>query len=85
MDAVDLNGLIVPVCVVPMGRPNCESPTDRESLLALRGVCPESEAGSVRSQWRRVTLPGSEIKHGLFRVVRRAPQPETAAASAGNG
>jgi hypothetical protein len=40
-------------------------PTDRKSLLALRGVGPESEAESVRFHGRRVTKVGPEVKHGL--------------------
>ena len=39
--------------------------TDRKSLLALRGVGPESEAESVRFHGRRVTKVGPEVKHGL--------------------
>lgn len=39
---------------------------DRKSLLALRGLEPEFEAGGVRSQ-RYKTSP--EVKHGLFQVV----------------
>ena len=46
--------------------------TDRKSLLALRGVGPESEAESVRFHRRRVTRVGPEVKHGLFRVAGRA-------------
>ena len=38
--------------------------TDRKSLLALRGVGPGSEAGSVRSHGRRVTSVGLGVKHG---------------------
>src|SRR6476619_7660082 len=38
-----------------------------KSLLALRGVGPESEAESVRFHGRRVTKVGPEVKH-------RAPQ-----------
>ena len=38
--------------------------TDRKSLLALRGVGPESEAESVRFHGRRVTQVGPEVKHG---------------------
>ena len=38
-------------------------PTDRKSLLALRGVGPESEAESVRFYGRRVTRVGPEVKH----------------------
>jgi hypothetical protein len=40
--------------------------TDRKSLLALRGVGPESEAESVRFHGRRVTKVGSGVKHGLL-------------------
>jgi hypothetical protein len=36
--------------------------TDRKSLLALRGVGPESEAESVRFHGRRVTKVGPEVK-----------------------
>ena len=46
-------------------------PTDRKSLLALRGVGPESEAESVRFHGRRVTKAGPEVKHGPFRVAGR--------------
>jgi hypothetical protein len=35
---------------------------DRKSLLALRGVAPESEAESVRFHGRRVTKVGPEVK-----------------------
>ena len=42
--------------------------TDRKSLLALRGVGPESEAGSVRFHERRVTRVGPEVKHGRRRA-----------------
>jgi hypothetical protein len=38
--------------------------TDRKSLLAFRGVGPESAAESVRFHWRRVTKVGPEVKHG---------------------
>ena len=48
-------------------------PTDRKSLLALRGVGPESEAESVRFHGRRVTKVGPEVKHGLFRVAGADP------------
>ena len=41
-----------------------DGPTDRKSLLALRGVGPESEAESVRFHGRRVTKVGPEVKHG---------------------
>ena len=44
--------------------------TDRKSLLALRGVGPESEAESVRFHGRRVTIVCPEVKHGLFRGER---------------
>ena len=50
--------------------------TDRKSLLALRGVGPESEAESVRFHGRRVTKVGPQVKHGLFRVVGRARRVE---------
>ncbi|MGB7838094.1 MAG: hypothetical protein WBL40_08285, partial [Terrimicrobiaceae bacterium] len=43
--------------------------TDRKSLLALRGVGPESEAESVRFHGRRVTKVGPGVKHGLSRVA----------------
>jgi hypothetical protein len=36
--------------------------TDRKSLLALRGVGPESEAENVRFHGRRVTKMGPEVK-----------------------
>ena len=36
-----------------------------KSLLALRGVGPESEAESVRFHGRRVTKVGPRVKHGL--------------------
>ena len=49
--------------------------TVRKSLLALRGVGPESEAESVRFHGRRVTKVGPEVKHGLFRVAGRARNP----------
>ena len=39
--------------------------TDRKSLLALRGVGPESEAESVRFHGRRVTKVGREVKQAL--------------------
>jgi hypothetical protein len=50
--------------------------TDRKSLLALRGVGPESEAESVRFHGRRVTKVGPEVKHGLFRGGGRARNPK---------
>ena len=50
--------------------------TDRKSLLALRGVGPESEAESVRFHGRRVTKVGPEVKHGLFRVPGRVRNPK---------
>jgi hypothetical protein len=50
--------------------------TDRKSLLALRGVGPESEAESVGFHGRRVTKVGPEVKHGLFRVAGRARNPK---------
>jgi hypothetical protein len=37
--------------------------TDRKSLLALRGVGPESEAESVRFHGRRVTKVGPHVSH----------------------
>jgi hypothetical protein len=40
--------------------------TDRKSLLALRGVGPESEAESVRFHGRRVTKVGPGVKHGFL-------------------
>jgi hypothetical protein len=46
--------------------------TDRKSLLALRGVGPESEAESVRFHGRRVTKVGPEVKHAL--IPQRGPQ-----------
>ena len=46
--------------------------TDRKSVLALRGVGPESEAESVRFHVRRVTKVGPTVKHGLLRVAGRA-------------
>ena len=52
------------------------STTDRKSLLALRGVGRESEAENVRFHGRRVTKVGPEVKHGLFRVARRARNPK---------
>ena len=39
-----------------------QRPTDTKSLLALRGVGPESEAESVRFRGRRVTKVGPEVK-----------------------
>ncbi len=47
--------------------------TDRKSLLALRGVGPESEAESVRFYGRRVTKVGPEVKQGFF-GLRGAPR-----------
>ena len=44
---------------------------DRKSLLALRGVGPESEAESVRFHGRRVTRVGPEVKHGRRRAGGR--------------
>ena len=41
--------------------------TDRKSLLALRGVGPESEAESVRFHGRRVTKVGPKVKHSCRR------------------
>ena len=37
--------------------------------MALRGVGPESEAGSVRFHGRRVTKVGTEVKHGVLLVA----------------
>ena len=48
--------------------------TDRKSLLALRGVGPESEAESVRFDRRRVTKVGPEVKRGLSQVAARNSQ-----------
>ena len=56
----------------PTDREALDQVTDRKSLLALRGVGPESEAESVRFHRRRVTRVGPEVKHGLFRVAGRA-------------
>jgi len=43
--------------------------TDGKSLLALRRVGPESEAGSARFYRSRVTKVGAEVKHGVFLVA----------------
>jgi hypothetical protein len=54
--------------------------TDRKSLLALRGVGPESEAESVRFHGRKVTKVGPEVKHfGCKRDSRGGLSPRRAA------
>ena len=61
-------------------------PTDRKSLLALRGVGPESEAESVRFYGRRVTRVGPEVKHekaaagGLEAAEQGVREPHSGAA-----
>jgi hypothetical protein len=81
--------LLISVCAVldpgwHKGRRNTRSSksarratdTDRKSLLALRGVGPESEAESVRFHGRRLTKVGPEVKQGLFRVAGRVRNPK---------
>ena len=61
-------------------------PTDTKSLLALRGVGPESEAESVRFYGRRVTRVGPEVKRekaaagGLEAAEQGVREPHSGAA-----
>jgi hypothetical protein len=54
--------------------------TDRKSLLALRGVGPESEAENARFHGRRVTKVGPGSQTRAFSGCGARSQPEKAAA-----
>ena len=67
------------------GRPvSCEAGakwtrlTNKESILALRPIGPESQAKSLRFHGRRVIRWTRKSKHGLLRVGGRARNPKTA-------